>query len=130
MSLFSIYLLFFGLSTVIGVPLLSSFQVTQIKGSTWEDWATHLGTTLGPAAGIFVLVSIITYFMHKPLLKLIKTAEERALTEDEKVEAQNILNRINLVTTISLLSGYPIGNGATIIIKTVSGNVRSDKVHI
>ena len=124
MNIFGIYLLFFSLSTVIGVPLLSSFQVTQIKGSTWEDWATHLGTTLGPAAGIFVLISIIVYFMHKPLVKLIKTAETRALTDEEKVNAQKILNRINMVSIISIMSGYPIGNGATIIIKTVTGNLR------
>ena len=123
MNLFSTYMLFFGLSTVIGVPLLSSFQVTQIKGSTWVDWATHLGTTLGPAAGIFVLVSILVFFLHKPLVKLIKTAETRALTDEEKIQAQNILNRINLVSIISILSGYPIGNGATIIIKTMSGNL-------
>ena len=123
MSLFGMYLLFFGLSTVIGVPLLSSFQVTQIKGSTWLDWATHLGTTLGPAAGIFVLVSIIVFFMQKPLVKLIKEAETRPLTDEEKHQSQKILNRINLISVISLLSGYPIGNGTTIIIKTLSGNL-------
>ena len=59
MNLFGTYLIFFGLSTVVGVPLLSSFQVTQIKGSTWLDWGTHLGTTLGPAGGVFILISII-----------------------------------------------------------------------
>ena len=37
MNLFQLYMMFFGISTVIGVPLLSSFQVTQIKGSTWGD---------------------------------------------------------------------------------------------
>ena len=123
MSLFGMYLLFFGLSTVIGVPLLSSFQVTQIKGSTWLDWATHLGTTLGPATGIFVLVSIIVFFMQKPLVKLIKEAETRPLTDEEKQQSQKILHRINLISIISLLSGYPIGNGTTIIIKTLSGNL-------
>ena len=59
MNLFNIYLIFFSLSTVVGVPLLSSFQITQIKGSTWGDWASNLATTLGPAAGVFVLVFII-----------------------------------------------------------------------
>ncbi len=124
MNIFASYMLFFGLSTVIGVPLLSSFQVTQIKGSTWLDWGTHLGTTLGPAAGIFVLVSILVYFMLKPLVKLIKTAESRPLTEEEKLQAQKTLNRINVVSIVSLMSGYPIGNGTTIIIKTLTGNLR------
>ena len=91
MNLYGIYLLFFGLSTVIGVPLLSSFQVTQIKGSTWMDWATHINTSLGPAAGVFILISLIVYRMLKPLSKLVKEAEIRSLTEDEKHKAQKIL---------------------------------------
>ena len=130
MSLFITYLLFFGLSTVIGVPLLSSFQVTQIKGSTWLDWAQHLGTSLGPAAGIFVLVSIIAYRMIKPLSKLIKEAETRSLTDDEKKYAQKILGRINTITTISLLLGYPVGNGSTIIIKTLTGGLNYNIVDL
>ena len=123
MNLFGIYLLFFGLSTVIGVPLLSSFQVTQIKGSTWMDWVTHLGTSLGPAAGVFILISIIVYRMLKPLSKLVKEAETRSLTEDEKRDAQKILSRINTLSIISILLGYPVGNGSTIVIKTLTGGL-------
>ena len=130
MNLFGTYFLFFGLSTVIGVPLLSSFQVTQIKGSTWLDWATHLGTSLGPAAGILVLISIIVYRMLKPLSKLVKEAETRQLTDDEKLHAQKILRRINLISIISLLLGYPVGNGATIIIKTVTGGLNYNIVDL
>lgn len=130
MNLFGTYLLFFGLSTVVGVPLLSSFQVTQIKGSTWADWATHLGTTLGPAAGVFVLISIIVYKMLKPLSKLVKEAEVRSLSEDEKIHAQKILNRINTLSIISILMGYPVGNGSTIIIKTLTGNLNYNAVDL
>ncbi|MBO7582710.1 MAG: hypothetical protein J6T20_02835 [Treponema sp.] len=123
MNLFSIYLLFFGLSTVIGVPLLSSFQVTQIKGSTWMDWVSHLGTSLGPAAGVFILISIIVWRMLKPLSKLVKEAENRSLTEEEKHNAQKILSRINTLSIISILLGYPVGNGSTIVIKTLTGGL-------
>ena len=123
MSLFGIYLVFFGLSTVIGVPLLSSFQVTQIKGSTWVDWASNLASTLGPATGIFVVISAIVFIIQKPLSRLILTAQERELSEDEKKTAQKILRKINLISIISILCGYPIGNGATIIIKTLAGKV-------
>lgn len=130
MNLFGTYLLFFGLSTVVGVPLLSSFQVTQIKGSTWADWATHLGTTLGPAAGVLVLISIIVYKMLKPLSKLVKEAEVRSLSEDEKIHAQKILNRINTLSIISILMGYPVGNGSTIIIKTLTGNLNYNTVDL
>ena len=130
MSLFGIYLLFFGLSTVIGVPLLSSFQVTQIKGSTWMDWATHLGTSLGPAAGVFVLVSLIVYRMLKPLSKLVKEAENRPLTEEEKLLAQKKLRSVNTLSVISILLGYPVGNGATIIIKTLTGGLNYNIVDL
>ena len=130
MNLFGTYLLFFGLSTVVGVPLLSSFQVTQIKGSTWADWATHLGTTLGPAAGVFILISIIVYKMLKPLSKLVKEADVRPLSEDEKIHAQKILNRINTLSIISILMGYPVGNGSTIIIKTLTGNLNYNTVDL
>ena len=130
MNLFGTYLLFFGLSTVVGVPLLSSFQVTQIKGSTWTDWATHLGTTLGPAAGVFILISIIVYKMLKPLSKLVQEADVRPLSEDEKKYAQKILNRINTLSIISILMGYPVGNGSTIIIKTLTGNLNYNTVDL
>ena len=130
MNLFGIYLLFFGLSTVIGVPLLSSFQVTQIKGSTWGDWATHLGTSLGPAAGVFVLISIIVFNMLRPLSKLVKEAETRSLTEEEKIYAQKVLSRINTLSIISILLGYPVGNGATIIIKTLTGGLNYNLVDL
>ena len=130
MNLFGTYFLFFGLSTVVGVPLLSSFQVTQIKGSTWADWATHLGTTLGPAAGVFILISIIVYKMLKPLSKLVQEADVRPLSEDEKKYAQKILNRINTLSIISILMGYPVGNGSTIIIKTLTGNLNYNTVDL
>lgn len=123
MNLFQIYMLFFGVSTVIGVPLLSSFQITQVQGATWADWAGSLGASLGPAAGIFILITIISYVIMKPLLDLIKKAEKEPITEEEKVSVEKILRKIRILTTISLMAGYPVGNGATIIIKTLKGKV-------
>ena len=123
MNLFSIYLLFFGISTIVGVPLLSSFQVTQIKGSTWLDWIQNIGTTLGSAGGAFILISILVYFMIKPLSNMIKTAETRALTLDEKVKTQKILKRIDLISIISIALGYLMGNGSVILIKALKGGL-------
>ena len=123
MNLFQIYMLFFGVSTVIGVPLLSSFQVTQIKGSSWGDWVSSLGASLGPAAGIFVLITIISYIIMKPLLKLIQKAESEPISEEEQKSVDKILKKIRILTTAALMAGYPVGNGATIIIKTISGKV-------
>jgi methyl-accepting chemotaxis protein len=123
MNLFQIYMLFFGVSTVIGVPLLSSFQVTQIKGSTWQDWVSGLGASLGPAAGIFVVITIISYIIMKPLLDLIKKAETQVISPEEQKSVDKILKKIRILSTVALMAGYPVGNGATIIIKTAAGKV-------
>ncbi len=123
MTLFQLFMFFFALSTVIGVPLLSSFQIVQIKGSNYSDWASSLGASLGPATGIFILISIVTYFMLKPLMQTIKEADSRDLTEAEQHKARNILKKVNLISIISIMVGYPIGNGATIVIKTLAGKV-------
>ena len=123
MSIYAIFILFFGLSTGIGVPLLSSFQVTQIKGSDYADWVSGLGATLGPAFLIVVTVSLIARKVMAPLIQSIKKAESQELTDQEKEEASLVLNRLKIVTIISIIIGYPIGNGTTIIIKTLAGKV-------
>lgn len=123
MNLFGLYMLFFGLSTVIGVPLLSSFQVTQIKGSNFQDWLSTAPLSLGPAAGIFIIISIIVYFLMKPLLNYIEEAKTRSLTEEEILNSHKILKKINLISTISIVIGYLIGNGTTILIKTLKGSL-------
>ena len=130
MNLFQIYMLLFGFTTVVGVPLLSSFQVTQIKGSTWADWISSLGASLGPAAGIFIVVTIISYIIMRPLLKTLKKAETEKISDDELKSVEKTLGKVRLLTTISLMAGYPIGNGATIIIKTLATKVRYSAVDL
>ncbi|MCQ2241659.1 methyl-accepting chemotaxis protein [Treponema sp.] len=130
MSLFGLFMVFFGISTIVGVPILSSFQVTQIKGSTWGDWVSSLAASLGPAAGVFIVVCIIIYFWMKPLTQLLKDAETRELTPAEKMKAQKIMTRTNVLTVISILLGYPVGNGTTIIIKTMAGKVNYNKTDL
>ena len=130
MNLFQIYMLFFGVSTVIGVPLLSSFQVTQIKGSTWGDWVSSLGASLGPAAGICVVITIVAYIIMKPLLNLIKKAETEVITPEEQKSVDKILKKIRILSTVALMAGYPVGNGSTIIIKTLAGKVNYNKTDL
>ena len=123
MNIFTNYIIFFGFSTIVGGPLLSSFQITQIKGSTYADWVSGLPVTLGSAVLVFIAVSLIAYAIMKPLLVTIKEAEKRELSSEEKLQATKVMKRLRLVTRISLIIGYPIGNGATIIIKTLAGKV-------
>ena len=123
MNLFQIYMVFFGFTTIIGVPLLSSFQVTQIKGSTWADWVSSLGASLGPAAGIFVIITIVSYIIMKPLLEIINNSKTQEITDEEKHSVEKILRKVRILATVALMSGYPVGNGATIIIKTIAGKV-------
>ena len=124
------YMVFFGFSTVVGVPLLSSFQVTQIKGSSWADWAGNLGVTLGPAAGIFVIISLIIYTIMKPLMQIIKKAETEDISDAEKDTIKKGFAKIKIITTISLLVGYFLGNGSTIIIKTLTGKPNYTKLDL
>ena len=123
MNLFQLYMLLIGISTIIGVPLLSSLQVTQIKGGEWIEWVGSLGATMGPATGISVVIAIIGYRVMKPLLQMIKKAERDEITEEEKKGIDGILKKIRIITTIALMVGYPIGNGTTIIIKRLAGKV-------
>jgi len=123
MDIFGLYMIFFGISTVVGVPLLSSFQIATIKGSTYADWVSGLAASLGPAAGILITISIVAYFVIKPLKKAVKEAETRELTLEEKVKAKKVIDRLNIISIISLFAGYPLGNGTTIIIKTLAGKV-------
>ena len=123
-------MIFFGFTTIVGVPLLSSFQVTQIKGSTWADWLSSLGASLGPAAGIFLVVTLVTYIIMKPLLKTLKKSETQEIPEEELLQVEKKLAKIKLITRISLLTGYLIGNGITIIIKTIAGKVNYNIVDL
>ena len=63
MDIFGIYMIFLGISTIVGVPMLSSYQVVTIKGSTYGDWLSGLGASLGPAAGIMIIISTVAYFI-------------------------------------------------------------------
>ena len=123
MNLFQLYMWLFGISTIIGVPLLSSLQVTQIKGGEWSEWVGGLGATLGPATGIAVVISIVGYIVMKPLLQLIKKAETQEISEEEKRSSERILKKLKIITTIALMVGYLLGNGTTIIIKKLAGKV-------
>ena len=123
MDIFGIYMIFLGISTIVGVPMLSSYQVVTIKGSTYGDWLSGLGASLGPAAGIMIIISTVAYFILKPLKKAVKEAETRELSFDEKIKAKKVIEKLNLISIISILAGYPIGNGTSIIIKTIAGKV-------
>lgn len=124
MNLFVQFMIYFGASTIVGVPLLSYFQITQIKGSTFEDWVASIPTSFGPALCIFVLVSVLVYYILKPLLENIKETENRDITLEEKLSARKILQKVNIISMLSILIGYPIGNGISIYIKVVTGKVK------
>ncbi len=130
MNLFQLFMLFFGLSTIVAVPCLSSFQIVQIQGSTYGEWVKSLGASLGPALGIFILICIVTYILLKPLMETIKQTEIRKLTAEEKIKSHKIIKKVNMVAIISILVGYFIGNGATIVIKTLTGKVNYNATDI
>ncbi len=123
MNLFALYMVFFGASTVIGVPILSSFQTIQVKGDTLGQWLAHIDTTIIPAASAFVVISIIVYFVMRPLMELIKEAQIRDLTKEEIIKAHKILKRVNTISSVSIFIGYFAGNGASIFVNYLMGHI-------
>lgn len=124
MNLFVLYMVFFGASTVIGVPILSSFQTIQVKGDTFGQWLEHVDTTIIPAASAFVVISVIVYFVMRPLTQLIKEAETRDLSKEEILKAHRILKNVNRISSISIFLGYFAGNGASIFINYLMGHIQ------
>ncbi len=47
------------------------------------DWLESIGSSLGPASGIFIIITVISYVLMKPLLNLIKKAEKEDISKDE-----------------------------------------------
>ena len=123
MNLFALYMVFFGASTVIGVPILSSFQTIQVKGDTLGQWLAHIDTTIIPAASAFVVISVIVYFVMRPLMELIKEAQVRDLTKEEVIKAHKILKRVNTISSVSIFIGYFAGNGASIFVNYLMGHI-------
>lgn len=121
MNIFSLYSIFFCISTVIGIPLLSYLQIMQIKGSSFQEWISGIGTTLIPAAGLSVIIVVLVYSKMKHLVKMLKDVEERSLTDEEKTRAASIIRVVNRISTISLLLGFFTGNGLSVLIKVSLG---------
>lgn len=123
MNLFAIFLIIFGLSTIVGVPMISFFQVTQVKNGLFSagvaDWSSNLVATFVPAATIVVIIVFVSWSIIKPLLKILEDAKVRNLSVDEQNQAMNIFSKLNLLSTVTVLVGYFVGNGLTIIIKTL-----------
>jgi len=126
MNLYALYMIFFSCATVLGVPLLSSFQVIQIKGDTFAEWASTLGASLGPATAICTILAIIAYKFLKPLLVILQRAESENLSNEEKEESIKILRKMNFISGITLIVGYFLGNGTTIVIKVSKGILHYD----
>ncbi|MBR1614483.1 MAG: hypothetical protein IJ673_03285, partial [Treponema sp.] len=121
MNIFALYSIFFCISTVIGIPLLSYLQIMQIKGSSFQEWISGIGTTLIPAAGLSIIIVALVYSKMKHLVKMLKDVEERPLTLEEKTRAAAIIRVVNRISTISLLLGFFIGNGLSVLIKVSLG---------
>ncbi len=121
MNILTLYTIFFAISTVIGIPLLSYLQIMQIKGSTFQEWISGIGTTFIPSASLAVIIIALVYSKMKHLIKMLKDSETRALTMDEKIRAVKIMRIVNRISTISLLLGYFLGNGLAVLLKVSLG---------
>ncbi|MBR4630590.1 MAG: hypothetical protein IKO57_09135 [Treponema sp.] len=121
MNIFALYSIFFCIATVLGIPLLSYLQIMQIKGNSFQEWISGIGTTLIPAAGLAVIIVALVYSKMKHLMKMLRDVEERPLTFEEKIRATSIMRVVNRISTISLLLGFFLGNGLSVLIKVSLG---------
>lgn len=121
MELFFIYVAVFGVSTVIGVPLLSLTQYIFVHNKSVSEWAAGLGTTLGIVTVLFIIVSACAYFALRKTFPILKEAKDQALSEEEKKLFSKSFTNLGTVSFISLFMGYVVGNVLLLVIKAKKG---------
>ena len=122
MELFTIFIAIFGISTVIGVPLLSYGQYTFIHGMSFGEWLQGLPLTLGIVAVLFAFICITTYLVMRPLMNLLRKVNSGLeLSPEEKLSYSGIFSKVFRIITIVLFFGYVVGNGSLLFIKASKG---------
>lgn len=123
MSIFGIYSFLFIISSYCGVVFLSWSQThyLYLRGSTY---IASLPLTLGITTGLVFAVLVIVYFFTRPFDKLVKNIKrnKHEPTEQEKITALKTYKKINIVSIISTIIGFVLGNGIIILIKVIKGS--------
>lgn len=121
MELYLLFLLIFGCTCIVGVPMLSYVQCTFIHGLPVSNWLEGLPTTFAVVLLIMGIVACISYFTMKPLIILLKKAKTEELTSDEKKLFSTVFKKLNTIITIVLAFAYIGTNALIVFIKSKKG---------
>lgn len=121
MELYFLYLIIFGSTCIIGVPILSYIQYMCIHGMTISDWLEGLPTTISIVFALMALIAGLMFIVMKPLIVLMKKSKTEELERDEKLQFTKVFNKMAILSTIILLVAYVIGNGLLVVIKAKKG---------
>jgi methyl-accepting chemotaxis protein len=123
MSLYGIYLTIFGIASVIFVSMLSFVQNVFIHRESVAEFFTGLPTTLAVSLGLWVIIAIIVKILIRPLTKVLAKAKTEEVSEEEKSLFISSMKKIKVATYILIFTGYLIGNGSVVVIKSIKGLV-------
>ncbi|MCQ2592260.1 MAG: methyl-accepting chemotaxis protein [Treponema sp.] len=121
MELYLIFLAIFGATSLIGVPVLSYVQIIFIHGQTVKEWLHGLPTTFAVIVFLMALISIIMYFVLRPLIELLRKSKAQALSPFEISQFNRTFSKMALITTIILSISYLVGNGFLVLLKAKKG---------
>ena len=121
MELYLLYLIVFGATCIVGVPILSYFQYMFIHGMTISEWIEGLPVTFGIVVVLIGIISVIMHAVMRPLIKILNKAKTEELEPEEKVIFAKIFSKMNIITTSILLFSYVFANVLLVIIKATKG---------
>lgn len=122
MSITTIYIILFSITTYIGVTFLSWFQINFIHGIP-ENFISGLPITLGITSGLIFIVCLIVYIFLRPYSKLLKELKEgtKVPTNQDQKYAVYCQNKLNIISLVSIVIGFICGNTSTFVVKILKG---------
>ena len=123
MELYGIYLAIFGLTSLVGVPMLSFMQYHFIYGLPNSEWLAGLPMTVGIVGVIWISVAVIMRITMEPLIASMKKGKSEELSEEEKLNFVKVFRKMAKISAVALVIGYIIGNSSLLIIKASKGIV-------
>lgn len=122
MELFALYVAVFGISTLVGIPLLSYGQYTFIHGLGFNEWLAGLPMTLLIVVVNFMIVCVVAYIAMKPLIALLKKVRSGSpITPEERLSYGRVFKILEIAISAILFVGYVIGNMTLLFVKAKKG---------
>ena len=121
MELYVLFLCIFGITSFIGVPVLSYVEYMFIHGETISAWLEGLTTTIIVVIALIFIVSGLIYIVMKPLIQSLKKSKLQDLTQEEKLQFSHVFRKMSYINTGILFVAYLVGNGLLVVLKARKG---------